>query len=56
VRLVTEYQYQHVYQNGQDIVDPDWESPRDENGDPVDGISPASIIAGKIKLMLRPWS
>lgn len=44
VRLVTEYQYHHVYQNGQDIVDPDWESPRDENGDPVNGISPASII------------
>ncbi len=44
VRLVTEFQYQHVYQNGADIVDPDWQPPLDADGRPTEGIPNASII------------
>ncbi|TCK34595.1 PGAP1-like protein [Paraburkholderia sp. BL8N3] len=44
VRLVTEYQYQHVYQNGADIMDPDWQPPRDEDGNPTVGIPSGSLV------------
>src|SRR5216684_8398717 len=44
VRLVTEFQYQHVYQNGADIVDPDWEPPFDIDGHPTKGIPNGSIV------------
>lgn len=44
VRLMSEFQYQHVYQNGFDIMDEAWEPPRNDNGQPVPGISPASIV------------
>lgn len=44
VRLVTEFQYQHVYQNGADIVDPGWEPPPDAEGKPSTGIPNASIV------------
>src|ERR1700712_1851464 len=44
VRLVTEFQYQHVYQNGADIVDPGWEPPADAEGKPSAGIPNASIV------------
>ncbi|AQH05251.1 hypothetical protein A9R05_40145 (plasmid) [Burkholderia sp. KK1] len=44
LRLVSEFQYQHVYQNGADIVDPDWQPPVDANGRPTKGIPPASVI------------
>jgi PGAP1-like protein len=44
VRLLTEYQYQHVYQNGADIVDPDWQPPYDINGNPTQGIPSGSIV------------
>ncbi|MFF7710843.1 hypothetical protein [Pseudomonas sp. NPDC007930] len=44
VRLMSEFQYQHVYQNGFDIMDGDWQPARDENGNVIPGIAPASII------------
>lgn len=44
VRLMSEFQYKHVYQNGFDIMDGDWEPSRDDQGKPVLGIPPTSII------------
>jgi hypothetical protein len=44
IRLVTEYGYQHVYQNGSDILDPNWEPPRDSEGKRTEGIPAKSII------------
>jgi hypothetical protein len=44
VRLTTEYRYQHVYQNGMDIVDEGWEPPKDDQGKPIPGIPPGSIV------------
>lgn len=44
LRLVTEHQYQHVYQNGMDIMDPAWEPGRDDSGNLIPGIPPNSII------------
>jgi hypothetical protein len=44
LRLVTDFGYRHVYQNGSDIMDPDWQPPLDENGDPTQGIPAQSII------------
>ncbi|WP_219096686.1 triacylglycerol lipase [Pseudomonas sp. UMAB-40] len=44
VRLTTEYQYQHVYQNGLDIMDEGWEPPKDDEGKPIPGIPPRSIV------------
>jgi len=44
VRLTTEYQYQPVYHNGDDIVDADWKGKSDGEGNIIPGIPPASII------------
>lgn len=44
VRLLAEYQYRSVYQNGLDILDPDWKPSPDETGKDVDGIASASVI------------
>lgn len=44
VRLMSEFQYQHVYQNGFDIMDEGWEPAHNDNGQQIPGISPASII------------
>lgn len=44
LRLVTDFGYRHVYQNGSDILDPDWQPPLDENGNPVQGIPAQSIV------------
>lgn len=44
VRLASEYQYQHVYQDGYDIMDPDWTAPRDDDGITIPGIPASSII------------
>jgi hypothetical protein len=44
VRLLADYQYQSVYQNGLDILDDDWKPSPDETGKDVDGIPSASII------------
>ena len=44
LRLVTDFGYRHVYQNGADIMDPDWAPPRDASGQPVAGIPPQSIV------------
>ena len=44
VRLLADYQYQSVYQNGLDILDPDWKPSPDETGRDVDGIPAASVI------------
>lgn len=44
VRLMTEYQYRHVYQEGTDIIDPAWEKMRDADGNTIEGIPLNSII------------
>lgn len=44
IRLATEFQYQHVYQNGLDIMDEAWMPPTDEQGEPISGIPSASIV------------
>lgn len=44
LRLVTEFGYRHVYQNGSDILDPDWTPPPGPDGQPREGIPPQSII------------
>jgi pimeloyl-ACP methyl ester carboxylesterase len=44
VRLTTEFQYQHVYQNGLDIMDEAWTPPTDEQGVPIPGIPSCSIV------------
>jgi hypothetical protein len=44
LRLVTDFGYRHVYQNGADINDPDWMPPPGPNGEPRDGIPPQSIV------------
>lgn len=44
LRLVTDFQYRHVYQNGSDILDPDWEPSIDAEGNRSKGIPPQSII------------
>lgn len=44
LRLVTDFGYRHVYQNGVDILDPDWAPPRDDKGKPGKGIPLQSII------------
>ncbi|WP_277182877.1 triacylglycerol lipase [Caballeronia sp. BR00000012568055] len=44
VRLASEYQYQHAYQDGYDIMDPDWRPRRDDKGNEIPGLPPASIV------------
>lgn len=44
VRLLSEYGYQNVYQNGLDILDEDWKAPPDATGKDVDGIPATSIV------------
>lgn len=44
LRLVSDYGYQHVYENGADIMDPDWTPRRDSQGQPGKGIAPQSIV------------
>jgi hypothetical protein len=44
VRLASEYRYQHAYQNGYDIMDPDWQPPRDDQGQPIPGLPASSIV------------
>lgn len=44
VRLMSEFQYQHVYQNGFDIMDDAWEPARNDKGELIPGIPPASIV------------
>lgn len=44
VRLSSDYGYRHVYQNGLDIIDPDWAPPPDETGRDTVGIPPQSVI------------
>lgn len=44
LRLVTDFGYRHVYQNGADIIDPDWTPPSDHDGKPGTGIPPQSIV------------
>lgn len=44
LRLVTDFGYRHVYQNGADILDPDWTPPRDDQGNAGSGIPPQSIV------------
>lgn len=44
VRLASEYRYQHAYQNGYDILDPDWQPPRDDDGNPIPGLPASSIV------------
>lgn len=44
VRLVTEFQYKNVYQDGFDILDPNWENPPGPDGTRPVGIPGASII------------
>lgn len=44
VRLLADFQYQSVYQNGLDILDNDWKPSPDENGNDVDGIPSASVV------------
>lgn len=44
LRLVTDFGYRHVYENGADIMDPDWAPPRDSEGKPASGIPPQSIV------------
>ena len=40
LRLVTDFGYRHVYQNGADILDPDWAPARDDQGNAGSGIPP----------------
>ncbi|WP_218509156.1 triacylglycerol lipase [Variovorax sp. dw_308] len=44
VRLLADFQYMSVYQNGLDILDEDWKPPPDETGADVEGIPSASVI------------
>ena len=44
VRLVTDFGYRHVYQDGCDILDPNWTPARDDAGNEIPGISPRSIV------------
>ena len=44
VRLSSDFNYRHVYQNGLDIVDPDWQPPPDDQGKDTVGIPAQSII------------
>ena len=44
VRLVSDFGYKNVYQDGLDILDADWKPAPDETGRDVDGIPGASII------------
>ena len=44
VRLVSEFQYRNVYQDGFDILDPNWENPPGPDGVRPKGIPRASII------------
>ena len=44
LRLVTDFGYRHVYENGADILDPDWSAPPDSKGNPGKGIPPQSIV------------
>ena len=44
LRLVTDFGYRHVYENGADIMDPDWSPPRDSEGKPRSGIPSQSIV------------
>ena len=44
LRLVTDFGYRHVYQNGADILDPDWAPPPGDDGKERHGIPPQSII------------
>lgn len=44
LRLVTDYGYRHVYQNGADILDPDWTPAPGPDGQKRDGIPPQSIV------------
>ena len=44
LRLVTDFGYRQVYQNGSDILDPDWKPGPKPDGSPGLGIPPQSII------------
>ena len=44
VRLSSDFNYRHVYQNGLDIVDPDWQPPPDDQGKDTIGIPAQSIV------------
>lgn len=44
VRLSSDFNYRHVYQNGLDIVDPDWQPPPDDQGKDTVGIPGQSIV------------
>jgi len=44
VRLSSEYQYQPVYHNGDDIINADWQGKMDAEGNIIPGIPAASII------------
>ena len=44
LRLVTDFGYRHVYQNGSDILDPDWQPGPGPDGQPRQGIPPQSIV------------
>lgn len=44
LRLVTDFGYRHVYQNGSDILDPDWSPPPHPDGQPSMGVPPQSIV------------
>jgi hypothetical protein len=44
LRLVTDFGYRHVYQNGSDITDPDWTPPVGPDGEVRPGIPPQSIV------------
>jgi hypothetical protein len=44
LRLVTDFQYRHVYQNGADILDADWKPPVGPDGKDLSGIPQQSII------------
>lgn len=44
LRLVTDFGYRHVYQNGSDILDPDWAPAPNLDGTPREGIPTRSIV------------
>jgi len=44
LRLVTDYGYRHVYQNGADILDPDWAPAPGPNGEKREGIPAQSVV------------
>ncbi|CAN7740593.1 esterase/lipase family protein [Variovorax sp. LjRoot178] len=44
IRLITEFGYENVYQDGLDIIDPSWQPAPDENGRSRKGIPAKSIV------------